>query len=142
MSAEIAETAADILTFKPARILTARMEESVIGAARLMRQENVGAIVVTDHVGTEGLTVVGIFSERDVLRAVVESGAAALQRPIADIMSRRVIAVKPDDTIRTILDRMRDNHVRHLPVIDNHQLVGVISIRDLIALRIAELDQA
>lgn len=142
MSAEIAATAADILTLKPARILTARMEESVIGAARLMRRENVGAIVVTDHVGTEGLTVVGIFSERDVLKALVDGGAPALERPIAEVMSRNVIAVKPDDNVRTILDRMRDHHVRHLPVIDNHQLAGVISIRDLIALRIAELDQA
>lgn len=142
MSAETAATAADILTAKPARILTARMEETVIGAARLMRRDNVGALVVTDHVGTEGLTVVGIFSERDVMKAVAENGAAALERPIADIMSRSVVAVKPDDTVRTILDRMRDHHVRHLPVIDNHQLVGVISIRDLIAPRIAELDQA
>ena len=136
-----AQNAAEILAQKPARILTARMEESVIDAARLMRRENVGVLVVTDHVGTEGLTVVGIFSERDVMRAVVDLGAAALTRPVASLMSRQVVHCSPQTPLRQILDLMHSHRVRHLPVIDNHQLVGVISIRDLIALHIAELDR-
>jgi CBS domain-containing protein len=136
-----ATNAAGILSGKAARILTARMDETVMDAARLMRRENVGVLVVTDHVGTEGLTVVGIFSERDVMRAVVDLGAAALTRPVASLMSREVVHCGPDAPVRQILDLMHKHRVRHLPVIDNHQLVGVISIRDLIGLHIAELDR-
>lgn len=140
MTAYNAPSAADILAMKPARILTARMEETLLDCARLMARENVGALVVTDVVGTEGTTVVGIFSERDLMRAMVAQGAPALARPVSALMSRHVITVKPEDDLRHVLDLMHRHHVRHLPVIDNHQLVGVISVRDLIALRLAEIE--
>jgi CBS domain-containing protein len=130
---------AELLRKKGTRILTARMDESVETAARLLSRENVGALVVKDSVGTEGDTVVGMFSERDLLHAVVEHGAAALKKPVAALMSRKVISCRPDDDLKSVLELMDRHYVRHLPVIDGTTLIGMVSIRDFIALRLEEL---
>lgn len=130
---------AELLRKKGTRILTARMDEPVEAAARLLSKENVGALVVKDSVSTEGDTIVGMFSERDLLHAVVEHGAAALKKPIAALMSKKVIACRPDDDLRAVLELMDRHYVRHLPVIDGTTLIGVVSIRDFIALRLEEL---
>jgi CBS domain-containing protein len=129
----------ELLRKKGTRILTARMDESVETAARLLSKENVGALVVKDSVGTEGDTVVGMFSERDLLHAMVEHGPAALKKPVAALMSRKVVHCGPDDDLAHVLDLMDRHYVRHLPVIHDHQLLGVVSIRDFIALRLEEL---
>lgn len=130
---------AELLRKKGTRILTARMDEPVEAAARLLSKENVGALVVKDSVSTEGDTIVGMFSERDLLHAVVEHGAAALKKPIAALMSKKVISCRPDDDLRAVLELMDRHYVRHLPVIDGTTLIGVVSIRDFIALRLEEL---
>jgi len=129
----------ELLRKKGTRILTARMDEPVETAARLLSRENVGALVVKDSVGTEGDTIVGMFSERDLLHAIVEHGAAALKKPVAALMSNKVVSCSPEDELATVLELMDRHYVRHLPVIHDHQLLGVISIRDFIALRLDEL---
>ena len=129
----------ELLRKKGTRILTARMDEKVETAARLLSRENVGALVVKDSVGTEGDTIVGMFSERDLLHAVVEHGAEALKKPVSALMSRKVISCAPGDDLKTVLELMDRHYVRHLPVIDGTTLIGVISIRDFIALRLEEL---
>jgi CBS domain-containing protein len=130
---------AELLRKKGTRILTARMDEPVEAAARLLSKENVGALVVKDSVGTEGDTIVGMFSERDLLHAVVEHGAGALKKPISALMSKKVISCRPDDELKSVLELMDRHYVRHLPVIDGTTLIGVVSIRDFIALRLEEL---
>lgn len=130
---------AELLRRKGTRILTARMDEPVETAARLLSRENAGALVVKDSVSTEGDTIVGMFSERDLLHAVVEHGAAALKKPVAALMSKKVISCGPDDDLRSVLELMDRHYVRHLPVIDGTTLIGVVSIRDFIALRLEEL---
>lgn len=130
---------AELLRRKGTRILTARMDEPVETAARLLSRENAGALVVKDSVSTEGDTIVGMFSERDLLHAVVEHGAAALKKPVAALMSKKVISCGPDDDLRAVLELMDRHYVRHLPVIDGTTLIGVVSIRDFIALRLEEL---
>jgi CBS domain-containing protein len=125
----------EIMRRKGTRIITVRMSETVETAARLMRRENIGAVVVKDVCGTEGDVVLGMFSERDVLRAIVDQGVSALKLPVSALMSRDVIACGPHDDIAHVTALMDDHHVRHLPVLDEHTLVGVISIRDVIAFR-------
>jgi CBS domain-containing protein len=130
---------AELLSKKGTRILTARMDEPVETAARLLSRENVGALVVKDVVGTEGDTIVGMFSERDLLHAVVAHGAAALKKPVGALMSKTVISCRPDDELQAVLELMDTHYIRHVPVIDGDTLIGVVSIRDFIALSLAEM---
>ncbi|MCB4771973.1 CBS domain-containing protein [Ancylobacter sp. Lp-2] len=123
---------ADLMQLKPARVPTVRMTESVEIAATLLNRERIGAVVVKDACGSEGDTVVGIFSERDVVRAIAERGVAALKTPVADLMSRNMISCQMDDSVDHVRALMDTHHVRHLPVLEDHQLVGVLSIRDVL----------
>ena len=131
---------ADLMKLKNARVPTIRMTETVEMAATLLNRERIGAVVVKDACGSEGDTVVGIFSERDVVRAVAERGVASLKLRVADLMSRNMISCTMDDTVDHVRAMMDTHHVRHLPVLEDHQLVGVLSIRDVIAydVKIAE----
>lgn len=130
---------AELLKKKGTRILTARMDEPVETAARLLSKENVGALVIKDSVGNEGDTVVGMFSERDLLHAVVEHGGDALKRPVSTLMSRQVISCGPQDNLKTVLELMHRHYVRHIPVLDGTTLIGVVSIRDFISLSLEEM---
>lgn len=129
----------DILQSKDTRIITVRLREPVEVAARLMRSENIGALVVKDVCRTEGNVVVGMFSERDVVRAVVDHGAEGLQMRVEQVMSRRLFSCSPDDDLGYLLDLMVKHNIRHLPVLSDHVLVGLISARDIVELRNREL---
>jgi len=124
---------ADLMKLKNARVPTIRMTETVEMAATLLNRERIGAVVVKDACGSEGDTVVGIFSERDVVRAVAERGVSSLKLRVADLMSRNMISCTMDDTVDHVRALMDTHHVRHLPVLEDHQLVGVLSIRDVIS---------
>ncbi|MGK9167212.1 CBS domain-containing protein [Inquilinus limosus] len=124
--------AEDILRQKDTRIVMIRVGETVATAVALMTRENVGALLVKEVCRTEGNVVVGVFSERDVARALASHGAAALTMPVSAFIGRTVISCEPRDGIETVLRLMDENHIRHLPVMEDHTLVGVISARDLI----------
>jgi CBS domain-containing protein len=96
----------------------------------------VGAIVVVDG----DRDVVGIVSERDIIRIVAEQGAPGLTRPVADCMTRDVVFAKPTEAIDAILARMTDRRVRHLPVCADGRLSGIVSIGDLVKAKIAETE--
>jgi CBS domain-containing protein len=135
-------TVADLLRTKPTRILSARMDETVETVARLMSRENIGALVVKDEVGNEGDTLVGVFSERDLLHAIVAQGPAVLKRPVAALMSKGVVSCRPEDDLSTVLALMQKHQIRHVPVVDGTTLIGVVSIRDFIGLKLDELNLA
>lgn len=122
-----------ILRHKEARIISVRMDETVEVAAQLLHREGVGALAVQDICHTEGNTAVGMFSERDLVRAVVQHGAAALKRQVADFTSFRIITCTSRDKIEHALHLMLEHHVRHLPVFEEFTLIGVISMRDVLA---------
>ena len=126
---------ADLMTKKGTRLIMVGMNETVEMAIRLLRRENVGAVIVKDVVNTEGNTAVGVFSERDVLEALDKHGAAALKFPISKLMSTNIIACSPDDDIGHVFDLMKQHHIRHVPVFERGAVIGVISVRDLLALR-------
>ena len=124
----------DILRNKTSRVVTVRMNETVGVAAQLMRASNISALVVKDVVRTEGNTVVGMFTERDVVRAVAEHGGAGVNVKVAQLISvQRLISCSTDDTLEHVRHLMNVHHIRHLPVIDNFALAGVISMRDVSA---------
>lgn len=122
----------DILRRKSTRIATVRMNETVAIAAQLLRTGNISALVVKDVCRTEGNTAVGMFSERDVVRAIAEHGAAGVHRKVSDMISvQQLISCRSTDTLEHVRHLMNRHHIRHVPVIDEHTLVGVISIRDI-----------
>ena len=122
----------DILRKKTARVARVRMNETVAIAAQLMRASNVGALVVEDVVETEGNTAVGMFTERDVVRAVAEHGAAGVNLKVSQLISvQQLVSCVSTDTLEHVRPPMNRNHIRHLPVIDNYNLIGVISISDI-----------
>ena len=124
-----------LLKSKGEAVFTASPHETLQGAATMLHARRVGAMVVT-----EGDRVVGILSERDVVRAVSEHGGAALSRPISDIMSRDVIFAEPKEPLDLLLERMTDRRIRHLPVCVDGRLVGIVSIGDLVKAKIAETE--
>ena len=117
---------------KSTRVVTVRMNETVGTAAQLMRANNISGLVVEDVVGSEGNTAVGIFTERDVVRAIAEHGANGVNMHVSQLISvQRLVSCSSSDPIEQVRHLMNVNHIRHLPVIDNFSLTGVISMRDV-----------
>jgi CBS domain-containing protein len=125
----------DVLRKKNARVVTIRMNETVGIAARLMRANNISALVVKDVVRSEGNnTAAGMFTERDVVRAIAEHGANGVNVKVSQLISvQRLVSCTSTDTIDDVRHLMNMHHIRHLPVIDNFSLAGVISMRDIAA---------
>lgn len=124
---------AQILKDKGARVLTCTPQETVLAAASILNDERVGALVVMN-----AERVVGIVSERDIVRAVAEAGQTALDRPVSQIMTADVVLAKPQEHVDELMERMTDRRVRHLPVCDDGRLLGIVSIGDLVKCKIAE----
>jgi CBS domain-containing protein len=125
---------AEILKAKGDLVFTVTPTETVGSAASKLHEQRVGALIVHDE--RDG--VAGIVSERDVVKALASGGADALQRPVADFMTRDVIYAAPGETVDSLLARMTDRRIRHLPVTDRGRLVGIVSIGDLVKSKIAE----
>jgi CBS domain-containing protein len=124
----------DILHKKTPRVVTVRMNETVGIAAQLMRASNISALVVKDVVHTEGNTAAGMFTERDVVRAIAEHGAAGVNLKVSELISvQQLVPCTSTDTLEYVRHLMNRHHIRHLPVIDDYNLVGVISMRDIAA---------
>ena len=122
----------DVLRKKAARVATVRMNETVAIAAQLMRSSNISALVVKDVVRTEGNTAVGMFTERDVVRAIAEHGAAGANLKVSQLISvQQLVSCNATDTLEHVRHVMNREHIRHLPVIENYSLIGVISMRDI-----------
>ena len=125
----------EVLRKKGSRIVSVRIDSTVEQTARILRKENIGAVVVKDVFGSEGDTVVGMFSERDVVRALVDDGFNAMQKPVWSLMAKSVISCSANDDVEHALELMDRYHIRHMPVLEDHHLIGVISIRDLALIR-------
>jgi CBS domain-containing protein len=127
-------TIAKILSGKGAAIMSISPEESLQAAAALLTTRKVGALVALDSKGK----LVGILSERDIVRISAEQGAAAMTALVADAMTRDVLTAAPQDGIDSAMARMTDRRIRHLPVLEGDTLVGVVSIGDLVKAKIDE----
>lgn len=125
-----------ILRNKGSAVFTATPQETVGAAAALLHARKVGAMVIVDADGG----VVGILSERDVVRVVAEAGEAGMARPLSSCMTRDVIFAEPHESVNDLLGRMTDRRIRHLPVVSQGRLAGIISIGDLVKFKISEIE--
>lgn len=125
-----------ILKHKGQDVVSAGPTDDVVETARLLNRHRIGAVVVRDADGH----VAGILSERDIVRGIAESGAACLGLKVADLMTREVVSCRPDDSIDDIMALMTERRIRHLPVMEDGRLAGVISIGDVVKRRIAEIE--
>ena len=125
-----------ILKDKGDMVFTASPSETVSAVASELHARRVGAVVV---VGGEG-EVVGIISERDIVRVVAEHGAGCLETRIETCMTRDVIFATPGETVDSLRSRMTDRRIRHLPVVRDGRLAGIVSIGDLVKHKISEVE--
>lgn len=123
-----------ILKDKGDMVFTVSPDETVESAAALLHSRKVGAMIVCEHD-----RVVGILSERDLVRVVAQGAEKALKQPISECMTRNVVFAAPNETVDDLLERMTDRRIRHLPVLDGDRLSGVISIGDLVKYKISEI---
>lgn len=124
---------AEILKSKGDAVFAIAPETPLAEACRELESRRVGALIVC-----EDDQVVGVLSERDVVRAVARDGQTALDRHAADYMTRQVVFAEPAETVAILMERMTDRRIRHLPVLREQRLVGVISIGDVVKCQIAE----
>jgi CBS domain-containing protein len=128
-------TVAKILNQKGTAVVTARPSDTVHEVGRLLTSRKVGAVVITD-----GEVIAGIVSERDIVRAIAERGETALQLGVAEIMTRKIEFCSPADTVLDLMNQMTDRRIRHLPVVVDGKLSGIVSIGDVVKERIAEAE--
>ena len=121
------QTVFDILRRKGSRVVTTGPEVSVFEAIERMVENNVGSIVVV-----EGTDIVGIFTERDYLRRIVLEGRTSRETALREIMTKDVVYIEPTETIKQCLAVMTEKKIRHLPVMDESELAGVVSIGDCV----------
>ena len=121
------KTVAQLLELKPTGIVAIAPEATVLDAVKLLAEKNVGAVLVLD-----GPRLVGVFSERDYARKVDLKGKSSSNTPVSEVMTRDVVFVTPSHTNEDCMALMTDKRVRHLPVVANDQVVGILSIGDLV----------
>ena len=126
-----------IIETKGGDVVTIEPGLSLDVAAKLLTERSIGAVVV---LGADD-RIVGILSERDIVRAISERGAAALQEQISQVMTRKVVTCTLDETIDSIRERMTAGKFRHVPVLQHGRLAGIVSIGDVVKHRIVEMEQ-
>ncbi|WP_104483198.1 CBS domain-containing protein [Actinokineospora auranticolor] len=125
----------DVLRGKGSEVATVAPGIGVDELVAVLAERNVGALVVVD-----GGAVVGIVSERDVARGLHEHGAAVLGLRVADVMTSPVLGCAPDDSVDSLAATMTERRIRHLPVLDGGDLVGIVSIGDVVKSHISQLE--
>ncbi|MBN2741996.1 MAG: CBS domain-containing protein [Rhodobacteraceae bacterium] len=116
-------------------VITVTPETNLADVANLLSSKRIGAVVVT----SDGRDVVGILSERDIVREVARRGSACLTMLAGDVMTREIKCCAPTDSTDAVMERMTEGRFRHMPVRDKGEMIGVISIGDVVKARLAEL---
>jgi CBS domain-containing protein len=128
----------EILDAKGRRTVTIRPDATVATAVHRLVLERIGALVVSE----DGRRVAGVLSERDVVAALAGEGAELLSagRRVADLMTSNVVTCTPDDTVKHVMREMTRRRFRHIPVLENGQLAGIVSIGDVVKSRLEEVE--
>ena len=126
----------EILSVKGKDVVTIEPNANLAAAAKVLAERRIGALVVTGPGGR----VVGILSERDIVHVLATRGIAALETPLAEVMTRKVTTCTEADTISVIMERMTAGKFRHVPVVDQVRIIGVISIGDVVKYRVEEVE--
>jgi CBS domain-containing protein len=128
--------AATILKFKGSGVVTSTANRSLLDIAKLLTQHGIGCIVIVE--GDD--KVVGLVSERDLMRAIGQAGPKALNKPVSDFMTKTVVTAREADTSDRLMSEMTTRRFRHMPVVERDRLVGLVSIGDLVKIRIANAE--
>lgn len=128
-------TVGHILSQKGSAVVTAKPDDTVHAVGKLLTSHKVGAVVVLD-----GEAIAGIVSERDIVRMIAERGEQGLKLPVSEIMTRKLEVCTPADTVLALMNKMTDRRIRHLPVVIEGKLAGIVSIGDVVKQRIAEAE--
>ena len=126
-----------ILTAKGGDIVCIEPSADLAAAVKLLSTHRIGAVVIRGAGGRLG----GILSERDIVSAISEHGAAALALPVSQVMTRNVATCGEDDSIASIMERMTEGKFRHMPVVAKGELIGLVSIGDVVKQRVGEIEQ-
>lgn len=118
----------DILSRKGNKAISVLPQTSVLDALKVMAENNIGSVVVMD-----GDKLVGIVTERDYSRKIVLKGKSSLDTPVSEIMTKEFPDLKPSDTVEHCMELLAQNNIRYLPVFENNQLKGIISISDVVS---------
>ncbi|HUL97559.1 MAG TPA: CBS domain-containing protein [Usitatibacter sp.] len=129
------KSVAELLKSKPTRVVSVRPEQTVLEALKVLASEDVGAAIVMT-----GDRLAGILSERDYTRKVILKGRASDTTRVEEIMTANVIVVNPRTKARECMQLMTEKNIRHLPVVDEGRVVGMVSIRDIVGDIIADQD--
>ncbi|HWY62642.1 MAG TPA: CBS domain-containing protein [Rhizomicrobium sp.] len=125
----------NILKSKGGTVITIGAFESVSDAMDTMVEHKIAALVLTN-----GAKVIGVVSERDFLKAISDGGVSVLNAPVLHIITDRLVTVSPEDTTRRVMQLMTHSRIRHLPVMENGQLVGIVSVGDIVKYHLEELE--
>jgi CBS domain-containing protein len=125
----------EVLKSKGGEVWSVNAQATAYEALELMAEKNIGALVVL-----ENGKPIGVFSERDYVRKVIRPGMSSSDTPVSRLMTAEVIAVQPDTTIRECMGLYTHKRIRHLPVIDDGEVVGMVSIGDVVKTLIADLE--
>jgi CBS domain-containing protein len=127
---------ADLLRHKGSTVVTIAPDGLVTDLLASLAEHRIGAVVVAT-----GAEIVGIVSERDIVRRLHTEGAKVLTEKVSDLMTTEVISCSPSDSIDTIGSAMTEQRIRHMPVVEDGELVGIVTIGDVVAARIRQLEQ-
>ena len=127
-------TVSDVLKIKGHQVVTVTPEQTLASVASILTENRIGAAPVVDHSGR----LVGIISERDLVRGIAERGPAALSMPNQQLMTKEVSTCAPGDQVVTLMEVMTNRRIRHLPVVQGGGLAGIVSIGDVVKQRLAE----
>ena len=128
-------TVAELLRIKPARVVSVSPEQSVLEAIKVLASEDIGAAIVMS-----GDRLAGIFSERDYTRKIILKGRSSDTTRVEEVMTSTVIVVNPRTRTRECMQLMSEKNIRHLPVVDDGRVIGMVSIRDIVSDIIADQD--
>jgi CBS domain-containing protein len=136
LSREVAMNVKNILAQKGDEVLTIEPAATLASAMEILARRRIGALVIT---GADR-RIVGIISERDIVRVLVERGIEMLQSSVSEIMTRKVVSCGQNETIAEIMGRMTAGKFRHVPVVEQGRLIGIVSIGDVVKARLEELE--
>ena len=124
----------NILQSKGRAVATVTSGSTIAAAADLLTSKKIGAVVVVDD-----NKVVGILSERDIVRHLGKDWSALASRPVSDVMTKNVVSVSRFATVADVMERMTEKRIRHMPIVEDGELVGIVSIGDVVKYRIDQL---
>ena len=128
--------AAAILKLKGRGVVTTTKDKSLLDIAKLLEQHGIGCIVIEGDNGK----VAGIVSERDLMRAIGQSGPKVLKEPVSDFMTKKVVTAREADTVDRLMSEMTVHQFRHMPVVERGRLLGLVSIGDLVKMHVADTE--